>query len=67
MGWFKRTEVGITTETKDKKETPDASGVSFLSLVSVVIPTSVLLNQPIVFVPLCSLQDAKVAKKGTHR
>ena len=23
MGWFKRTEVGITTETKDKKETPD--------------------------------------------
>jgi len=23
MGWFKRTEVGITTETEDKKETPD--------------------------------------------
>ena len=23
MGWFKRTTAGITTETKDKKETPD--------------------------------------------
>ncbi|MGA0197088.1 MAG: acetyl-CoA carboxylase, carboxyltransferase subunit beta [Schleiferiaceae bacterium] len=23
MGWFKRTKEGITTETKDKKETPD--------------------------------------------